>query len=262
MFHDTRFKIGTMVTLDSPEVAELLSRLDYDFLLFDMEHSALSTQATQRMVLASGDQCSAIVRVPDQQTVWIKRILDTGCDGIVVPMVKSRAEVESVVRSAKYGPLGERSVGISRAHGYGAAFGSYVAEANSRVSLIIQVEHVQAVREVVEILKVPGIDAVMIGPYDLSASMGLLGQIEHPEVRSAIHATRDACRAVGTPVGIFTMSPESVPGHKADGFDFVVCGIDTVTLNNAAAEAVAIASQSGPPPNQGNSRSSTGTGTP
>lgn len=233
------FALGTFVTLDAPEVAELMSSCGYDFLLFDMEHSPLSTQATQRLILASREPCTTLVRVPDKETVWIKKVLDTGCDGIVVPFVNHRSEAEQVVQAAKYPPLGARSVGISRAQGYGAGFSEYIADANDSISLIIQIEHAQAVRNADEILSVPGIDAVMIGPYDLSASLQLLGQVEHPEVQSAISHTRQACRAAGVPVGIFTMAPDKVPGLRAEGFDFVICGMDTCTLDAACRAAVA-----------------------
>jgi 2-keto-3-deoxy-L-rhamnonate aldolase RhmA len=240
-FRDGIFAFGTFATIDAPEIAELLSGCGYDFLLFDMEHSALSTQATQRLVLGGHGQCATLVRVPDKATVWIKKILDTGCDGIVVPFVNSRSEVEQVVQAAKYPPLGARSVGISRAHGYGATFSEYVSKANDSVSLIIQIEHAEAVQNAKEILSVPGIDAVMIGPYDLSASMHLLGQVEHPEVQAAITHTREACHAAGIPVGIFTMSSDRVPSLRAEGFNFVICGMDTCTLRNACLEAVATA---------------------
>jgi 2-dehydro-3-deoxyglucarate aldolase/4-hydroxy-2-oxoheptanedioate aldolase len=238
---DEKFSIGTFVTIDAPEVAEIMSGCGYDFLLFDMEHTALSTQATQRLILACHGQCTTLVRVPDKETVWIKKILDTGCDGIVVPLVNCAEEAEQVVRAAKYPPVGARSVGISRAQGYGAGFTDYVTSANEHLTLIIQIEHEQAVANIDNILAVPGIDAVMIGPYDLSGSMKLLGQVDHPDVQSAIALARDACLAAGIPVGIFTMQPEQVPALEAQGFHFVILGMDTATLFGACRQTVAAA---------------------
>jgi len=198
-----------------------------------MEHSALSLGDTQLALQVLGDDIIKFVRVPGNDDIWIKRILDTGCDGIIVPMVNSADEAERVVWSSKYPPAGHRSVGAARAHKYGASFNEYVAEANRRIVLMIQIEHIEAVKNIDSILNVKGIDSVFIGPYDLSASIGLTGQVSHPEVRSAVNLIKGKCREKGLPYGIFGTEPASLREEIKDGCTYVLCGVDLTILQNS-----------------------------
>ena len=134
------------------------------------------------------------MRVPWNDPVHIKRALDLGCDGIIVPQVKTVDEARLAVAAAKYPPAGIRSVGIARAQQYGMTLQDYVQSANDRVSILLQIEHTDAVAHIDEILAVPGVDAIVVGPYDLSASMGRPGQFAHPEVAEVIAALAKACR--------------------------------------------------------------------
>jgi 2-keto-3-deoxy-L-rhamnonate aldolase RhmA len=229
--------IGTMITLDSPEVAEALSMCGLDWLFIDMEHGALDIAATQRLVQAMRGDCRSLVRVPENTGLWIRRVLDTGCDGIIVPFVCSAADAQRAVDAARYPPGGHRSVGVARAHGYGLHFAEYVGEANDRVTVIVQAEHVKAVERIHEILEVPGIDGVLIGPYDLSGSMNRLGDVRHPEVQAAIAKVRDACASAGMPTGFFVLSPEQVEAELAAGVSFICVGTD-VSMMTAVAKRV------------------------
>jgi 2-keto-3-deoxy-L-rhamnonate aldolase RhmA len=125
--------IGTIVTLETPDVAEMLSLCGFDWLFIDMEHGPLSPATTQHIIQAVGGDCSSIVRVPENSEVWIKKALDTGCDGVIVPQVKSAEDARLAVTATKFPPQGSRSVGIARAHGYGMSFTEYVAEVSSNV---------------------------------------------------------------------------------------------------------------------------------
>jgi len=227
--------IGTIVSLASPEVAELLSSLGYDWLFVDMEHGPLGTMEAQRVLQATSAQCSAVVRVPANGEVWIKRALDLGCDGIIVPAVNSAEDARQAVRWARYPPLGARGVGIGRAHGYGMRFAEYVARANEDVAVIVQAEHRDAVADIEAIVRVPGVDAVLIGPYDLSGSLGKPGQVDDPEVWAHIERVRTACQGAGMPLGVFGASADAVRPFIAQGYTLIAVGLDTLFLGTAAA---------------------------
>jgi 2-keto-3-deoxy-L-rhamnonate aldolase RhmA len=224
---------GTLLSISAPQVAEIISDSGFDWVLIDMEHSAISLESVQNALQIMGDKILKIVRVPGNDEIWIKRVLDTGCDGILVPMVNSAAEALRVVQSSKYPLEGRRSVGLSRAHKYGAGFIDYVENANSDLVIMIQIEHKEGVKNIDEILKVKGIDSVFIGPYDLSASMGLTGRLSHPEVKAAINLIKDKCRNAGLPYGIFGMSAEPMLSDIDDGCTFLLCGVDSAILLNS-----------------------------
>lgn len=221
---------GTLLSIEAPQIAEIIADSGFDWVLIDMEHSALSLESVQNALQIMGDKLLRIVRVPANDEVWIKRVLDTGCDGILVPMVNSGEEARKVVQSSKYPTEGKRSVGLSRAHKYGAGFNTYVSNANREVIIMIQIEHKEAVKNIDKILDVKGIDSVFIGPYDLSASMGLTGELHHPDVKSAIKFIKDKCRHAGLPYGIFGMDPAFLLPELNDGCTFLLCGVDSAIL--------------------------------
>ncbi len=232
--------IGTLLTFAAPEVAEMLSLCGFDWLFIDMEHGAIGVESAQHIMQAMRGQCSALVRAPENSTVWIKRVLDLGCDGLIVPQVNSAEEAYHAVAAAKYPPLGTRSVGIGRAHDYGLSFGEYVATANERVALIVQVEHIEAVKHLDEILQVKGIDAILIGPNDLSGSMNLLGQVKSDPVQTEIRRVKEKCRRASMPFGIFVLNPADAPKEIADGCSFIAVGTDSAFIVNSAKQALNI----------------------
>ena len=224
---------GTLLSISAPQIAEIIADSGFDWVLIDMEHSAISLESVQNALQIMGDKILRIVRVPGNDEIWIKRVLDTGCDGILVPMVNNAAGALDVLRYSKYPLEGKRSVGLSRAHSFGPGFSNYVENANRDLVVMIQIEHKDGVRNIDEILEVKGIDSVFIGPYDLSASMGLTGQLSHPEVKAAIRLIKDKCREAGLPYGIFGMTPESLVPEVADGCTFLLCGVDAAILVNS-----------------------------
>jgi 2-dehydro-3-deoxyglucarate aldolase/4-hydroxy-2-oxoheptanedioate aldolase len=221
---------GTLLSMAAPQVAEIIANTGFDWVLIDMEHSALSLESVQNAIQIMGDRLLSIVRVPGNDETWIKRVLDTGCDGILVPMVNSAAEAEKVVQSAMYPPRGKRSVGLSRAHAYGPGFNHYVENANKDLVIMIQAEHREAVNNIDEILRVDGIDSIFIGPFDLSASMGLTGQVTHPEVQAAINTVKARCINAGMPFGIFGMTASGLAEEIRNGCTFPLCGVDAAIL--------------------------------
>ncbi len=228
--------LGTLVTLPAPETAEIFSRAGFDWLFIDMEHAPLETREAAQLIRAAAGRSACVLRVPLNDEIWIKRALDTGCDGIIIPQVNSKADAQKALRFSKYPPRGTRSVGITRAQAYGADGGEYLRRANDEVALIVQVEHRDAVANLEEILTVEGIDAALIGPYDLSSSLGLVGQLDHPEVKAAIEKARKLCRMNGVPLGIFSTTAAGARQFIEDGFRLVAVSSDILMLVNSADE--------------------------
>lgn len=228
--------IGTMVTLTSPSVAEILADVGFDWFFVDAEHGPFETGELLAVLQAVGSRVPCIVRVPSGNEVAIKKTLDLGAAGIIVPQVNSAEQAAQVVQYARYAPDGSRGVGLARAHGYGYAFGDYLATANERVTVVVQAEHRDAVDNIESIVEVPGIDAVLIGPYDLSASYGKMGEIDDPTVTDAIDRVTAVCQAKDIPLGIFGITFEAIEPYLKKGYTFIVGSTDTLFLMTAAQE--------------------------
>jgi len=226
--------LGTMLTLPSPELAEIISSCGYDWLFMDGEHGNLSTLDWQRMLQAVAGRSAAIIRVATNSEREIKKILDIGADGIIAPQVNTADEARHVVACCKYPPQGIRGVGLARAQGYGRSFADYMETANDSIAVIVQAEHIDAVNNIEQIVEVDGIDAVFIGPYDLSASMGLMGQVDHPQVVEAIDRVGHACQQSGIPLGYFGTTAESVQDYVRKGYHLICAGTDAGFVNAAA----------------------------
>jgi len=232
--------IGTIITLPSPEVSEILSLSGLDWLFVDLEHSALSVRDAQSILQAAMPKTPCVIRVPSNDEIWIKKCLDIGAAGILVPQIRTSSDAQRAVQLCKYPPKGSRSVGIARAQGYGAKFQDYVASANDEIAVILQIEHMDAVDNIEMICDVSGIDALFVGPYDLSASMGKMGLTTDPEIQKAIsHVTQCATQA-NIPLGIFGISEESVKPYIENGYTLIAVGIDTMLLGEAAAKIIQI----------------------
>lgn len=225
--------LGTVISLPLPEVAEMAANAGFDWLFLDMEHGLLDFAVVQRMQMAAGARCACLARLPSANSVWIKKALDLGIAGIIVPMINTADEAAKVVQHAKYPPMGRRSVGVGRSHRYGANFRVYVDTANDNTTTIVQVEHIHAVGNVEEILAVPGIDGVLVGPFDLSASMGKPGYVDDPEVQAAIAHVLEACKARNKPAGIFMGDADGARRALEQGFNLVACSTDTLQLTAA-----------------------------
>jgi 2-keto-3-deoxy-L-rhamnonate aldolase RhmA len=228
--------LGTMVTLPCAAVAEILAYVGFDWLFIDGEHGPLETHDVLAILQAVGEKIACLVRVPEAAEVPIKKMLDLGADGIIVPQVNTAEQAANVVRWARYAPQGARGVGLARAHGYGRTFREYVAAANDRIVVVVQVEHIQAVDNIEAIVNVPGIDAILLGPYDLSASLGKMGQIDDPLVTAAIDQVTTACQASKMPLGYFGVTASAVQPFIDRGYTLITAGVDTLLLNHAAGQ--------------------------
>ena len=226
--------LGTMVTLSTPATAEILAEVGFDWLFVDGEHGPLETGDILAILQAVSHRVACLVRVPSADEVSIKKVLDLGATGIIVPQVNTAEQAADVVRFARYAPAGSRGVGLARAHGYGMRFREYIESANESVVVVVQAEHALAVQNIEAIAKVPGIDAVLLGPYDLAASLGKMGQINDPLVTEAIDHITETCLAAGIPLGYFGVTAEAVKPYVERGYTLIVAGVDTLFLGNAA----------------------------
>ncbi len=174
------------------------------------------------------------MRVPAAAEVPIKKVLDLGADGIIAPQVNTPAQAADVVRFARYAPAGARGVGLGRAHRYGLRFADYIASANDEVAVVVQAEHVRAVENIEAIVEVEGVDAVLLGPYDLSASLDRIGDVGHPDVLAALDRVIATCAKAGMPLGMFGVSAEAVEPFVERGVTLLVAGVDAMLLGNGA----------------------------
>jgi 2-keto-3-deoxy-L-rhamnonate aldolase RhmA len=226
--------VAPLLTLNSPAVTEIMSAVGFDWLFIDAEHAPLEPFQMQALLQGAGDT-PCVIRLPAGEEVPIKKALDIGAAGIIAPQVNSADHARRIVQAAKYAPIGQRGLGIARAHGYGLSVREYMQRANDDTAVIVQAEHRDAVEQIHEIVRVEGVDGVLIGPYDLSASFGRPGAVDHPEITQAIERVRAACAEVGLPIGIFGVTPEAVQPYIARGFTMIVVGVDTVLLGHGAA---------------------------
>ena len=237
-----RASVGTWLSMGSITAARFLARAGFAWLTVDLEHSLVDWETATHMFAAIADAgCIALARVPSGRHDHIKRVLDNGAHGIVVPMVNSREEALAAVAAAKYPPIGNRSVGGSvHALNFGATASDYFARANDEILVILQCEHIDAVESADAIFSVPGIDAIFVGPNDLAASM------RSPDGRppSAEESARvwkrilDACRRNKVPAGFHCTQPEEVLQRIDEGWQFLAIGSELRFMLNGVNEVM------------------------
>jgi 2-dehydro-3-deoxyglucarate aldolase len=235
--------VGTWLNSGSPIIAELLAAVGFDYVCVDAEHSAVDIPQTQALfqAIASGNPaCAPIVRLHGVDYALVKRYLDAGARGVVAPLVRTRAEAELLVQACKYPPIGLRGVGFCRANDYGMRLASEFERANEEILVAVQIEHIAAVENIDEILSVDGIDAVFIGPYDLSASMGLTGQFEHPKYIDARDRILEACGNHNVVPGLHVVptDPQQVIDRHAEGYRFIAYSLDITMITTACQQGL------------------------
>ena len=235
--------LGTWINTGSSVVAEIASAAGFDFVVVDVEHSPVDLEQTHRLfqAISSGNPgCVPMVRAHGVDYSHLKRYLDLGAGGVIAPLVNSAADAEQLVRTCKYPPIGDRGVGFCRANAYGPELPEYVTSANEEIVLAVQIEHIEGVNQIDEILQVEGIDAVFIGPYDLSASMGLTAQFEHPDYLAARERVLKACQRKSIACGLHVIQPEPAQVTKAirEGYTFIAYSLDITILTHYYREGV------------------------
>jgi 2-dehydro-3-deoxyglucarate aldolase len=230
--------IGSWMSMAHPSIAEILATAGYDWVVIETEHTAIDVSEVLRLIIAiEGKDCVPLVRLAWNDPIQAKAVMDSGAAGVLVPMVNCRADAELAVKAVKYPPLGFRGVGLARAQGYGRKFAEYVAQANAESLLMVQIEHIDAVNAIDEIVCVDGIDGTFIGPYDLSMSMGLPGQLAHPAVTAARRRVLEATLRKGLAPGIHLVHPETAGAQAIEciqeGYRFIALGTDILFLGDS-----------------------------
>jgi 4-hydroxy-2-oxoheptanedioate aldolase len=223
---------GMWVCSGSPLVAEICAGSGLDWLLIDMEHSPNGLESVLAQLQAvAAYPVTPVVRVPIGDVVTIKQVLDLGAQNLLVPMVSTRADAEAAVAAVRYPPRGTRGVGsaLARSARWNRV-DDYLQDADAHVSLFVQIETAAGVEAAAEIAAVDGVDGVFVGPSDLAASMGLLGQQTHPDVMASALRVFEAVRAAGKPVGVNAFDPAAADAYVAEGASFVLVGADTALL--------------------------------
>lgn len=224
---------GAWTSLAHPSITEIFTASGIDFVGIDMEHSTISQEQAQRIIAAAhAGGVACLPRVASHNGEQIKRLLDSGADGVIVPMVSTRAEVERIVEWCKYPPVGKRSYGIARAQAYGFEFEKYAATWNRSSIIIIQIESIKGVEAVEDLLTNEAIDGAMIGPYDLSGSLGIPGQLSDPRVSEACARVIEACCRLGKACGTQLVEPTDpqVLASLEAGYTLLVLASDVFVL--------------------------------
>lgn len=232
--------VGAWLHLCSPIAAEIMGDAGFDWLLVDMEHGHGDYQTLLAQLQAmQGGGSAPLVRVQGNDPAVIKRVLDLGAWGVMIPWIDGPEACEAAVRACKYPPEGFRGLaGSPRAAGFGRFGAEYWRRANDEVLVIVQIETPRAVKEIDAVLSVPGVDVAFIGPNDLSAALGHLGDVRHPEVVSAIGAVEAAARRHGVALGTISRTWEDARALYARGYRMVTVASDAALLTQHAGALV------------------------
>jgi 2-dehydro-3-deoxyglucarate aldolase len=233
--------LGGWVQLGHPACGEIFARAGFDWVCVDLEHGAIDLETMTNIFRAvERFDCVPVARLPANDPIWIHRTLDAGAKGLIFPMIKTPDEAEAAVREAKYPPRGVRGFGYSRASCHGMDFDTTIAEANDEIALVMQIEHKDAIEHLDAILEVDGVDGLFIGPLDLSGSMGITGQLDHPDMQAALQQYLRACERHKTAAGMHIVRPDekSVRACLEQGYTLVALGLDIVFLDDGAGGAL------------------------
>ena len=234
---NNRLTIGSWIMMNDVMSVEVMALAGFEWLVVDIEHTSIDLETTKMLITTiHANNIKALVRVSKNEEVVIKKVLDMGADGIIVPMVSSKADAMQAVSYAKYPPHGKRGVGLYRASGYGTKFQEYKKWVDEELVIIAQIEHIDAVNNIDEIVQVEGIDGTIIGPYDLSGSMGYPGEFEREDVQEAVLKVLDRCKVYDIPSGFHVVDtdPEQLQTKIDQGCTFLAYGIDYFFMRDAA----------------------------
>ncbi len=229
--------IGSWLTMPSLAISELMAKVGFDWLTIDLEHSSLSIEQAGEMIrIIDLAGVSPLVRLTSNDGNQIKRVMDSGAHGIIVPMVKTKGDAEQAVSSVYYPPKGIRGVGLARAQDYGIGFHEYRDWLEENAIIIVQIEHIDAVNNLKDILSVDGVDGYIIGPYDLSASLGVSGEFNHSSMIEAMNEIYRVATTLGKYGGIHIVEPDTdlLKQSVLEGFTFLAYSVDFRMLDVSA----------------------------
>ena len=228
---------GSWITLAHPLVPEIMAHAGFDWLVVDMEHTSIElSDLLQLLISIEANGMIPLVRVGENNPNLIKRIMDAGAFGVIVANVCSAKEAKAAINAVKYPPSGTRGVGLYRAQAFGKKFEDYVKWVEEESVVIVQIEHIDAVQKIDEIFSVSGIDAYMIGPYDLSGSLNKPGKFDDPEVKKAIETIIQAGKKYNIPAGFHSVSsnPNEAFDRQEQGFIFLAFSTDAILLADSS----------------------------
>lgn len=233
-----RPRLGMFIGIPCPELAEMAALAGFDFIVLDGEHGRIAPQAIHPLLMAAKAQRTDLAvyyRLPEPSPAAAAQALDQAVDGVIIPQVSNAEQVRQIVRASRFAPLGERGVHPAvRAARYGLrARQEYLAQANQESLMIAQVEGTAALQQLAEIISCPGLDAIFVGPYDLSQSLGVPGQVEHPSVQAALRQIAEVAGQSGKPFGTFAGNGQAVSAAQALGYSFLAISIDTLLISQA-----------------------------
>ena len=233
--------IGSWITLGHSSIAEIMVKAGFDWLAVDMEHSVITMHQAQQLIqIIELSGVTPLVRVGENNPVIIKQVMDAGAHGVIVPMVNSKEDALRAVSAVKYPPEGTRGVGLARAQGYGLGFEEYRDWVDRESIVIVQVEHIEAINNLEEILSVEGVDGSIIGPYDLSGSIGLPGEFDTPDMQKALVRYENVCQEMGKSMGFHIVQPDSetTNRYREKGYTFLAVGVDMLYLGKKCGEVI------------------------
>lgn len=238
---NNQLTLGSWLTIPHQSVIEIMGSAGFEWLTIDIEHAAISIETVMNLIgHIQGNGMQALVRVSKNEEVIIKRVLDAGADGVIVPMIKNKEDAQEAVNYVKYPPVGKRGVGLNRAQKYGTAFKSYQQWVKDEVVIIPQIEHMEAVNNLEEILNTEGIDGIIVGPYDLSASMGHPGEYDREDVKEALKKIDAITKGLKKPLGFHVVDSNymNVQEKIDKGYTFLAYSLDFFFLGDKAREGM------------------------
>jgi 2-dehydro-3-deoxyglucarate aldolase len=228
--------IGSWMQIPESNIAEIMGRAGYQWVAIDMEHGPVAVNQLPDIfrALELGGTLP-LARVASPLPINCRQALDQGAAGVVIPMISSASQLQSIISECHWPPRGRRGVGFQRANVFGKFFDAYVEEAQESL-VVAQIEHIDAVNNLEAIVKVEGLDAIMIGPYDLSASLGITGEFENKKYKDVLTKILEVCAKQKMPCGIHVVQPDTkmLEQRIREGYTFIAYGVDTVFLNNGA----------------------------
>jgi 2-dehydro-3-deoxyglucarate aldolase len=235
-----KLTIGSWITLAHPAIAEIMAKAGFDWLTVDLEHSVITIREAEELIRVI-DLCGVVplVRLSANDSIQIKRVMDAGSHGVIVPMVNSAEEAKKAVEAVRYPPDGKRGVGLARAQGYGSSFEKYKEWINKESIVIVQIEHIKAVENLDAILSVEGVDGFIVGPYDLSGSLGIPGQFDNELMVEAMNRIKDFMKSNSKVAGIHVVEPDilQLQEHIKEGYKFLAYSLDTRMLDTCCRSA-------------------------
>ncbi len=241
LFNDNEVALGSWITLAHPAVAEIMANAGFDWLAIDLEHSVITIREAEELIrVIELSNVVPLVRLTSNNSDLIKRVMDAGAHGIIVPMVNSALDAEMAVQSIKYPPAGRRGVGLARAQRYGADFEAYKKWQVNGSIVIVQIEHIDAVNNFRDILSVPGVDGFIVGPYDLTSSMGIPGEFSNSKYLDVIERIGKIANDMGVTGGVHIIEPDTkeLAQRIDEGYKFIAYSLDIRMLDYSCRSAL------------------------